>query len=218
MRETFIQIMGILLALVVRTEAGAQTAAGVATTADLTSLCRILTQAEVSRALHVVIVRAEAPATDLPGCEFSIKGTFAEAGAGHSTELAKSAALAHGTQLDDSTQKLLDTFAKGIFQGSDSEKSAAASARHPGEVPVLTFDVRISADAKAETRATRQTEAGISLKGVSTVVGLGDEAFDSGGAMLTVRKGDKLLQVRYPLCACTTQDVVPLARKIVASL
>ena len=216
MHVTFATALAIML-FVSLTDARAQSPTGTAK-GDRANLCGLLSQAEVTHALHVIVVRAEAPETEFPGCEFSIKATQADAGAGHMTEVAKSAALTQGTQLDESTQKLINTFAKGVFQGSDAEKSATAGARHPGEVPVLTFDVRISENAKDEAHLTRQTQANISPKGITALDSLGDEAFDSGGAMLTVRKGDKLLELRYPACACTTQDVVPLARKIVASL
>jgi hypothetical protein len=180
-------------------------------------LCALVSKAEVSRALRVAIVRAEAPETSLPGCDFSIKGTPAAAGAGHAVELAKSTAQANGTQLDDATQKLLSNFATGIFQGSDSDKSATAGARHPGEVPVFTFAI-LPGEANDQMRATRQAHVGIAPAAVTTVPKLGDEAFDSGGAMLNVRKGNRMIQFTYPSCACTTQDVVPLARKIVDRL
>jgi hypothetical protein len=182
-----------------------------------TDLCGLLTKAEVSHALKVTIVRAEALDTDQVGCEFSAKGTLADAGAGHITELANSTAAAHGTTLDPSTQNLINSFGKGIFQGSDADKSATASARHPGEVPVLTVTIQ-PGDAEEQMRLTRRTDAGLSTKGVTTVVGLGDEAFDSGGAMITVRKGANMIQFRYPTCKCTTKDVVPLARKVVDAL
>jgi hypothetical protein len=181
------------------------------------NLCALVSKAEVSRALRVAIVRAEAPDTELPGCDFSIKGTPAAAGSGHAVELAKSAAQANGTQLDDATQKLISSFATGIFQGSDSDKSATAGARHPGEVPVFTFAI-LPGDANDQMRATRQAHAGIAPAAVTAIAQLGDEAFDSGGAMLSVRKGNRMIQFTYPSCACTTQDVVPLARKIVGQL
>jgi hypothetical protein len=132
-------------------------------------------------------------------------------------ELAKGAAQANGTQLDAATQKLISGFATGIFQGSDSDKSATAAARHPGEVPVFTFAI-LPGDGNDQMRVTRQSHAGIAPTAVTTIAKLGDEAFDSGGAMLSVRKGNRMIQFTYPSCACTTQDVVPLARKIVDQL
>jgi hypothetical protein len=214
MRALYLQIVGTAIALsAIVPRAQAETAPAAAGA----NLCALVSKAEVSRALRVAIVRAEASDTNLPGCDFSIKGTPAAAGSGHVVELAKSAAQANGTQLDDATQKLLSSFATGIFQGSDSDKSATANARHPGEVPVFAF-VILPGDGNDQMRLTRQTHAGISPAAVTTIAKLGDEAFDSGGAMLNVRKGNRMIQFTYPSCACTTQDVVPLARKIVDQL
>ena len=185
--------------------------------AEGADLCALVSKAEVSQALRVAIVRAAASDTELGGCDFSIKSTLAAARTGHAVELAKSAAQANGTQLDDATQKLLATFANGVSQGSDSDKSAAANERHPGEVAVFSFVV-LPGDANDQMRATRAAHAGIAPVAVTTIANLGDEAFDSGGAMLSVRKGKRMIQFTYPSCACTTKDIVPLARKVVSGL
>jgi hypothetical protein len=214
MRAAHVQFAAIVIASSAAVPSAQAETAPVAGGADL---CVFVSKAEVSRALHVAIVRAEAPDTNLPGCDFSIKGTPSAAGSGHALELAKSTAQANGTQLDENTQKLISSFAAGIFQGSDSEKSAIAGARHPGEVTVLTFAI-LPGDANDQMRATRQAHSGIAPIAVTTIAKLGDEAFDSGGAMLNVRKGNRMIQFTYPSCACTTQDVVPLARKIVDQL
>ena len=214
MRAIYVQMLGVGVACSITLF---QVRAETATAAGGADLCRLASKEAVSRALRVTIVRAEASATDLPGCDFSIKGTPAAAGSGHAVELAKSAAQANGTQLDDATQKMIARFATGVFQGSDSDKEATEKARHPGEVPVFTFTI-IPGDGNEQMRLTRQSHAGISPASVKTISNLGDEAFDSGGAMLSVRKGNKMIQFTYPSCACTTQDVVPLARKIVDQL
>jgi hypothetical protein len=214
MRATYVQIVGTAIAVAA---AVPRAQADTAPTASGANLCALVSKAEVSRALRVVIVRAEAPDTDLPGCDFSIKGTLAAAGSGHIVDLTKGAAQAKGAQLDDATQKLISNFATGIFQGSDADKSATANARHPGEVPVFTFAI-LPGDGSDLMGMTRQTHAGIAPTAVTTIPKLGDEAFDSGGAMLNVRKGNRMIQFTYPSCACTVHDVVPLARKIVDQL
>lgn len=180
-------------------------------------LCRLLTKSEVSQALKITIVRAEALQTQEAGCEFSAKESIADAGAGHITELAKNNAAAHGSTIDGPTEQLIQSFSKGIFQGSDADKSSTAAARHAGEIPILTFAIQ-PGDAEEQMPTTRRTLAGLSPKGVKTVVGLGDESFDSGGSMLTVRKGKKMIVFTYKACTCTTNDIVPLARKVVDAL
>src|ERR1700690_2942919 len=69
-------------------------------------LFRLLTKADVSRALKVTIVRAEALDTEEVGCEFSAQGSPVDATAGHTVQLAKSTAAAHGATLDGPTEKL----------------------------------------------------------------------------------------------------------------
>lgn len=192
-------------------------AAGDSAASGRADLCRLLTKAEVSQALKVTIVRAEALDTEQVGCEFSATGSLADSSAGHYAELAKSAAAAHGSAIDGPTEKLIESFGKGIFQGSDAAKSSTASARHAGEIPVFTFAIQ-PGDAEEQMRVNRRTMAGLSPQSVKTVVGLGDESFDSGGAMLTVRKGKTMIQFTYKSCTCTTKDVIPLARKVVDAL
>ena len=46
-----------------------------------------------------------------------------------------------------------------------------------------------------------------------TIPGVGDEAFDVGGAVMMVRKGNKLLKIMYMMCPCTTDAMLPLAKK-----
>ena len=214
MRTTYVKILGTLVALAAALPRAQADSTPTATGRDL---CALVSNAEVSRALHVVIVRSEAPDTDLPGCDFSVKGTPSATGTGHIVALSKGAAEAKGAQLDDATQKMISSFATGIFKGSDADKAAIAGARHPGEVPVFSFAI-LPSDGTDLMHATREAHAGISPAAVTTVPKLGDEAFDSGGAMLSVRKGNRMIQFTYPSCSCTVQDIVPLARKIVDQL
>ena len=46
-------------------------------------LCRLVTKSEVSRTLGLEIVRAEAPDSDLAGCDFSVRGSAADLAASH---------------------------------------------------------------------------------------------------------------------------------------
>ena len=97
----------------------------------------------------------------------------------------------------------------------NTEQNGSAS-KHPGEAPVLTFSVtNTSATAQMSfSRAAFSHMGG----GVVTIPGLGDDALDIGGAMMLVRKGDKLIRIMYMMCPCATDDVVPLVRKLVANM
>ncbi len=179
-------------------------------------LCRLLTKAEVSRALGMQIVRAEAPDTQLAGCDYSARGSAADMTASHTTQFAKGAASASGSSIDGPTEKLIDTFGKLLLKGSAAD--TPSTARHPGEVSVFSFAIQLG-DAEDQMRASRRTVSNIGgAAAVTPVANLGEEAFDSGGAMLSVRKGKRMVQFTYASCACTTREIIPLARKVVDQL
>ncbi len=207
-------VLGVIGLLAVAPHGSVAVAANAPVTANL---CRLLTTAEVGRALKVTVVRAEGLQTEEVGCEFSAKGNPADATSGHTVELAKSAATAHGTKLDSPTEDLIAALSKGLLKGSDADTSATAAERHPGEIVVLTIEIQ-PGDADDQMDITRSTMTGLSPTAVTTVTGLGDQAFDTGGARLTVKKGKTMIQFTYPGCTCTTRDVVPLARKVVNAL
>jgi hypothetical protein len=48
--------------------------------------------------------------------------------------------------------------------------------------------------------------------------GIGDEAFDIGGAMILARKGNKVVHVMYMMCPCGRADAVSLVKKVVANM
>src|ERR1700683_5213011 len=95
-------------------------------------------------------------------------------------------------------------------------KNNGAASRHPGEAPVFLFSVS-NAAAKAQMNLTRMAFSRMA-GGMTTINGLGDEAIDIGGAMMLVRKDDKIVRVMYMMCPCTTNDVTPLVRKILANI
>jgi hypothetical protein len=135
--------------------------------------------------------------------------------ASHTTQIAKSAASANGSNIDGPTEKLIDTFGKLLLKGSTAD--TPATARHVGEVPVFGFAI-LPGSGEDQMRLSRQTQTGIAGAAVTSVANLGDEAFDSGGAMLSVRKGKRMIQFTYPSCSCTLREIIPLARKVVDQL
>jgi hypothetical protein len=96
--------------------------------------------------------------------------------------------------------------------GAKQDKEAA----HPGELPVLVFSVMHSADAVTEMKNNRDALGRIGP--LTVIANLGDEAFESAGSTLMVRKGGNVIRFFYTQCNCTSKDVVPLARQIVAGL
>jgi hypothetical protein len=173
-------------------------------------LCRLVSAASVSAAIHASVVRAEAPQSDA-GCEYSVRDTGANTSTNHAMSMASAAGA---PPLDPAAQKMLSAFGNAVLDSSSAE--AQKSARHPGEVPALVFSVEDSSDAQQEMKTNRDVQGRIGP--VASVPGVGDEAFSSAGSMLMARKGTKIIRFFYTQCSCTTKDVVPLAQKITAAL
>jgi hypothetical protein len=170
--------------------------------------CSLLSKAEVSAAIGMEVVRAESDTGDTPGCTYSVMGDPADLTAKHVAQM-------HKGELDKKQQEMVENFGKSVFQGAQSEPGRTPNA-HPGEAPVLMFSVDAS-NAEFQLKLTRGTFGRIG-PGTVIIPNLGDDNFDAYGAMLLVRKGDKLVRVMYMTCPCGTTEVVPLIRKVVAKL
>lgn len=173
-------------------------------------LCKIASPAAVSKALHATIVRAEPPEGSDAGCEYSAKGTPVNSTTNHAIAMANGMGAA---PLDPQSNKILSGFFNGVL--GDASAKQEKQARHPGEIPVLVFSVS-SGNAKEQMKLNRDAMGRMSK--VTTVPDLGDEAIETSGSTLMVRKGDKFIQFLYTQCNCASQDVIPLAKQIVAGL
>jgi hypothetical protein len=171
--------------------------------------CGLLSKADVSQAVKLEVVRAEPGEGDTVGCTYTVMGDGADLTAKHVTAM-------HKNEMSKSQQDSLESFAKTIFQGNGSGPSSTLS-DHPGEAPVFTFSVDNSA-AELQMRLNKATLSRLGPSISPDIPNLGDEAFDAAGAMLFVRKGDKVVRIMYMTCPCTLEDILPLARKIAAGL
>jgi hypothetical protein len=178
--------------------------------AEMKSLdaCSLLSKAEVSAAIGMEVVRAESDTGDMPGCTYSVMGDQADLTAKHVAQM-------HKGELNKQQQDMVENFGKTVFQSAQNEPGRAPNP-HPGEAPVLAFSVDAS-NAEFQLKLTRGTFGRIG-PGTVMIPNLGDDNFDAYGAMLLVRKGDKLVRVMYMTCPCGTAEVVPLIRKVVAKL
>ncbi len=168
--------------------------------------CSLLSKADVAQAVKMDVVRAESPEGSDVGCEYSVMGNYVDL-------IAKHISLLHKEETNDSQRQMMETFAKTIGHGNDSDQSAP---RHPGESPVFMFSVDNN-NAVAQMSLSRATLGRLG-PGATAIPSLGDDAFDIGNAMMMVRKGDKVVHIIYMMCPCTTEDVVPLAKKIVSNM
>jgi hypothetical protein len=173
-------------------------------------LCKIASPAAVSKALHAAIVRAEPPEGSDAGCEYSAKGTPVNSTTNHAMAMANGMGAA---PLDPQSSKILSGFFNGVLGESSAKQEKQA--RHPGEIPVLVFSVS-SGNAQEQMKLNRDMMGRMSK--ITTVPELGDDAIETSGSTLMVRKGNKFIQFLYTQCNCASQDVIPLARQIVAAL
>jgi zinc-ribbon domain len=169
--------------------------------------CALLSKSAVSAAVKMDVVRAENPGGENPGCVYDVAGDAADLTAKHLTSL-------HKGEMSQQQQNTMQEFAKSIFKSGDTTQS---SSDHPGETPVLTYMIDNNA-AQLQMRLNRTTLGQIGPIGLQAIPDLGDEAFDAYGAMMFVRKGDKVVRIMYTSCPCSTADVIVLARTIVAGL
>ncbi len=170
--------------------------------------CSLLSQADVSQAANVEVVRAEVTEGSDPGCAYNVQGDGSDL-------VAKHASLLHREATTDAERQQLDEFSKNFSHGMQQGLKNGSS-RHPGEAPVFLFSVSNSA-ARAQMNLTRMAFSRMAA-GMTTINGLGDEAIDIGGAIMLVRKDDKIVRIMYMMCPCTTDNVTPLVRKILANM
>ena len=173
------------------------------------NLCSVLSNAEVSQATGADIVRAEPTTDGNAGCVYSVKGDAADFAAKHASHMMGSMGA------DKNSQAMGEQFGKTMFHSQEAENGSPSS-EHPGEVPVLSFSVDTSG-AKAQYELNKKGLGMLGPMGSADLPGVGDEAFSSSGGMIFVRKGDKLIRMIFLMCPCTTNDIVPLAKKIADS-
>lgn len=174
---------------------GFSTTVGEAVTGDT---CRFLSAADVGSAIGVPIVSTKQTAT---GCEYFAKGTPGEMNSKHMAATLKQ--RGGDNQQQEMIQKMM---LGGLAQNGSTEDATTV---------VLKYDIDPNS-------ARTQMKVNLKLMGHATAAqeftGIGDEAFDMSGAMMMVRKGDRLIRITYPACPCGTDAIKPLAKKLADQL
>ena len=171
--------------------------------------CQWLSKEDVSQAIGMPVVRAEAQTGDDAGCTYSVVGDAGELTMKHATQLTKK-------QMSKSDQQAMENFGKTMLQGSRGSSGGTAS-EHAGETAVLAFTVDEN-NAQFQMNLNKGILGRLGPMATTSVPNLGDEAFDAAGAMLFVRKGDKLLRITYTQCPCGLDEMLPLAQKLAGNL
>lgn len=169
--------------------------------------CRYLSQADVGKAIGIEIVRVQAEGE---GCSYLAVGTQADMTAKHV------AALSRSSGADAKSQKMAEQVAGAMFKSFAAEEKGQ-SRDNSGTVPVMVVSVqeRDNADAEMQLNAKVMGRLGPGTPGLE---GIGNEAFVTGDSMMMIRKDNKLIRIMYMTCPCGTNEIKPLARKLVAAL
>jgi hypothetical protein len=163
--------------------------------------CRLLSKEEVGRSIGVQIVATQS--ADV-GCSYLAQGDSGDMTSKHM------AAMIAARGADAKTQQTIQSLTGGMAKMFQSEGHQETSDSN-GNVPVFTFSVDNNA-AEAQMRLNAKTLAVVSQQ--QGIPGIGDEAFDESGAMMLVRKGDKLIRIMYSTCPCSLDAIKPLAKKL----
>jgi hypothetical protein len=165
--------------------------------------CRLLSKEDVGRALGVAIVATK---TTVGGCEYLAQGTPGDMVAKHI------AAVMASKGVTEQQQQILHNLS-GILSSAQSQADGSSP---PINTVVMAFTiVPNAANTQMSTNEGASDGAGPDAK---PLTGIGDEAFDASGSVMTVRKGKKLIRITYSTCPCTIDAIRPLAQKLVASL
>ena len=164
--------------------------------------CRLLSKEEVGRAIGVEIVATEASDA---GCSYLAQGNSGDMTAKHM------AAMMGAKGADAKTQQTIQNLSGGLFQMMQSEGHDTGMDKN-GNVPVFMFSVDNNS---AETQMRLNAKVLGSLgPGQQGIPGIGDQAMDESGAMMMIRKGDKLIRIMYSTCPCSVEAIKPLAKTL----
>lgn len=178
-----------------------------ASAASITDYCVLLSKEDVSAAIGVPVVATH---NSGEGCEYLAHGTSSDMTARHMS------AMMAVKGADGQTQDKIHEMAGAFFKSEQQEHQEASSDAN-GNVPVVVFSVDTSG-AREQMKLNSKVLGVLGPSGSTPLSGIGDEAFDSAGGMLFVRKGDKLIRITYTTCPCNIEAIKPLARKLAGAI
>ncbi len=165
-------------------------------------VCRFLSKEEVGHAIGVEIL---ATTTADSGCSYLAKGDSGSMTAKHMS------AMMGAKGADAKTQQMIQGLTGGMFKAMQSDKHEATSDAN-GNVPVFMFSIDTNS-ADTQMQLNQKVLGGLG-PGQQEIMNIGDQAFDEAGAMMMVRKGDKLIRIMYSMCPCSVENIKPLAKKL----
>lgn len=185
--------------------------------------CRFLSKEDVSHAVGVTIVRAQAQDG---GCSYIAHGDPADMTSKHMTAMVNSQVSAkEGKPPTAQQQQMMQQITGAFFKQQESSDKDLSAQAATGEVPVLTISFS-SGNAELEMKMNRMafnhvtSTDGKSADQTATgdLAGIGDDAYEMGGSGLMVRKGKVVAHFMFTLCPCSADVVKPLAAKVASQL
>jgi hypothetical protein len=168
--------------------------------------CRLLSKEDVSRAIGVPVVATK---TTDAGCEYLATGSAADMTAKHL------AAMMASRGATAQQQQMIQNLSRGLFGSAQNQPEGNSQNSNVNSV-VMAFTIDPNA-AKTQMSMNENVLGGMSPGG-KPLKGIGDEAFDASGAVMMVRKGDKLIRITYSTCPCTIDAIKPLAQELAGAL
>ena len=190
--------------------------------------CRFLSTQDVSHAIGVAVIRAEAKGDE--GCMYIAHGDPADMTSKHVASMLTNQAKSNGQNVDARQQQMMQQIAGAFFKQQEASDKNLDAEAEKGEVIVLavSFESRAARMAmklnKAAFDHVKQGIPGASgpdsaeQTGTGDLSALGDEAYAMGGTMLTVRKGETMAQFLFNECPCSVDAIKPLAEKVISQL
>ena len=164
--------------------------------------CRLLSETDVSHAIGIPIIASHAVDG---GCEYLAKGNSSEMTAKHIASMMGSKGA------DIRQQQMIQKISGGLFSSLQNESKEAIQDAD-GNLVVFAFSVDPNS-AATQMHLNRRVLGGLGPSS-QNLPGIGDEAFDVAGAMMMVRKGDRVIRIMYTSCLCTVDAIKPLAQKL----
>jgi hypothetical protein len=186
--------------------------------------CRFISKEEVSRAVGIEIIRADAQDS---ACNYVAKGDPADMVSKHMTSMVTSQARSNGNSATAQQQKMMQQLTGAFFKQQESSDKDLSKEAATGEVPILSVSFS-SGNAEMEMKLNRMAfnrmKAG-NAEGKTTdqsatgdLDGIGDEAYEMGGSGLIVRKGATVARFMFPYCPCDANAIKPLAVNLAKKL
>lgn len=190
--------------------------------------CRFLSTEDVSHAVGITIVRAQAQGEE--GCMYIAHGDPADMTSKHMASMLTNQAKSNGQAIDARQQQMMQQITGAFFKQQETSDKKLSAEAAKGEVIVLavSFESKAAKIAmKMNKAAFDQVKQGVpgasgpdsaGQTGTGDLSGLGDEAYEMGGTMLMVRKGTTMAQFLFNECPCSVDAIKPLAEKVVSQL